>query len=445
MKRKKKKPNLLRKILRGAAVLAAIPAAFGIGAAAYFSAILPDSYYVEDAQSFSLPQYQILTPCAEEPASVPVLVSMTDAEKEAEKLENALSGDGETTRFTLLLGGVIPVKTVVVCETETRYVVPSGSVFGLKMLTDGAVIAALAPIETASGTSCPAEKAGLQAGDILCTADDTPIDCYDTLCSIISVAGKNGRKVRVTYLRDGAQSETLLSPVQALTGEWLAGIWVRDSSAGIGTITFYDPTDGKFAALGHGVCDADTGVLLPLQWGEVCGATILGVTRGTAGSPGELQGAFLSGGFSLTGNLGTNGLVSAGKVLQNLSCGLIGQADGSALYTAGDLMAICPRQEVHTGAATILSTIGGTSPQSFSVQIEKVSYSDEDSSRNIVLRITDPVLLAATGGIVQGMSGSPILQDGRIVGAVTHVFVSDPSRGYGIFAETMAEAMDGCS
>ena len=186
-------------------------------------------------------------------------------------------------------------------------------------------------------------------------------------------------------------------------------------------------------------------MLLPLQWGEICGATILGVTRGTAGSPGELQGAFLNSSLSLSGTLGKDGVISSGTVLENLSCGLIGQANGSGLTTSDqEMVAVCPRQEVHTGTAKILSTIGGTTPQLFDVVIEKVSYTDgaDSSSRNIVLKITDPVLLAATGGIVQGMSGSPIIQDGRLIGAVTHVFVSDPSKGYGIFAETMLEAMD---
>lgn len=443
--------KLLRRTTQWFAVLAAIPAITIIGAVFYFSAVLPDTYYVDDPENFSLSQYRILTPVTEkdEPETVTVLVSMTDAKKEAEKLENALSEEGETTRFRLMLGGVIPVKTVVVCETDARYVVPSGSIFGLKMLTGGAVLAALSPIETASGTICPAEQAGLEAGDIILTADGEEIDSFDTLSSIISVAGQNGKKIRITYSRDGKESETLLTPVQALTGEWLTGMWVRDSSAGIGTITFYDPMSGCFAALGHGVCDADTGVLLPLQWGEVCGATILGVTRGTAGSPGELEGAFLNSSFSLSGSLGKNGIISSGTVLENLSCGLIGKVNGDGLTQISDssMIAVCPRQEVHTGTAKILSTIGGTTPQLFDVVIEKVSYTDgaDSTSRNIVLRITDPVLLAATGGIVQGMSGSPIIQDNRLIGAVTHVFVSDPAKGYGIFAETMLEAMDQAS
>ena len=215
---------------------------------------------------------------------------------------------------------------------------------------------------------------------------------------------------------------------------------MRDSSAGIGTITFYEPVSGCFAALGHGVCDADTGVLLPLQWGKVCGAAILGVDRGIPGTPGELKGAFLDSAFTLSRLLGKDGVISSGTVLDNLSCGLIVRAEGiTGSFPDDALTAVAPRQEVHTGEAKILSTIGGTKPQLFDAQIEKVSYSEEDLSRNMVIRITDPELIAATGGIVQGMSGSPILQNDRLVGAVTHVFVGDPERGYGIFAETMLD------
>lgn len=441
--------RLLRGITKGAAVAVGIPAVALIGAAAYFETALPDVYYAENPDAFSIRQYQVITPVAEEEDEevVPVLVGAADAEKEAEKLEQSLQEEGETSRFSLLLGGIIPVKTVVVCETETRYVVPSGNVFGLKMLTDGAVIAALSPVETSSGTICPAQQAGLQAGDIIHTAGGETVDSFDVLSAAITAAGESGRELSITYEREGEARATSLTPVQSSDGQWLAGLWVRDSSAGIGTITFYDPASGCFAALGHGVCDADTGVLLPLQWGKVCGATVLGVTRGTAGSPGELQGAFLNSAFSLSGLLGKDGLVSSGTVLANLSCGLIAQAEGDSLIRTSDnqLLPVASSQEVHSGEAQILATIGGSEPQLYSVQIEKVTYSEDEPSRNLVIRITDPTLIAATGGIVQGMSGSPIIQDGKLVGAVTHVFVSDPEKGYGIFAETMLDALDAVS
>ncbi len=442
--------KLLRRTCRLMAVIAGIPAAGLITAAFYLGSILPDTYYLEDPSAFALSQYRILEPVSQEENTVQTLVSSADAESEAEKMQGSITGKdtGQAIEYTLMLGGIIPVKTVMAVESEARYVIPSGSVFGLKMLTDGAVIASLSPVETTSGTVCPAELAGLQSGDIILSANGQKINSFDTLTSVISAAGESGQAVQIVYSREDIQKETTLTPVQATDGSWLAGMWVRDSSAGIGTITFYEPYTGCFAALGHGVCDADTGVLLPLQWGEVCGATVMGVSRGVTGTPGELQGAFLDSAFTLSALLGKDGVISSGTVLQNLSCGLIVQADNNlALSGIGSsarqaMVEVCPRQEVHTGEAKILSTIGGTQPQLFDAQIEKVSFSDDGTSRNMVIRITDPELIAATGGIVQGMSGSPILQGGKLIGAVTHVFVSDPERGYGIFAETMLDALD---
>lgn len=442
--------KLLRRTCRLMAALAGIPAAGLITAAFYFSSVLPDTYYLEDPTTFALSQYRILEPVSQEENTVQTLVSSADAESEAKKMQGSITGKdtGQSIEYTLMLGGIIPVKTVMAVESEARYVIPSGSVFGLKMLTDGAVIASLSPVETASGTVCPAELAGLQSGDIILSANGQKINSFDTLTSVISAAGESGQAVQIVYSREDVQKETTLTPVQTTDGSWLAGMWVRDSSAGIGTITFYEPYTGCFAALGHGVCDADTGVLLPLQWGKVCGATVMGVTRGVTGTPGELQGAFLDSAFTLSALLGKDGVISSGTVLRNLSCGLIVQADNNlALSRMGSnaqqaMVEVCPRQEVHTGEAKILSTIGGTQPQLFDAQIEKVSFSDDDTSRNMVIRITDPELIAATGGIVQGMSGSPILQGGKLIGAVTHVFVSDPERGYGIFAETMLDALD---
>ena len=442
--------RLLRRTCQLLATLAGIPAVGLIAAAFYLNNALPDTYYLEDPSTFALAQYRILEPVAEQQATVQTLVGTVDPEAEAEKMQGSISGkeDGQSIEYTLMLGGVIPVKTVTAVQSEARYVIPSGSVFGLKMLTDGAVVASLSPVETASGTVCPAELAGIQSGDIILTANGQQINSFDTLSSVISAAGENGQPVQITYSRDNTEKQTTLSPVQTTDGQWLAGMWVRDSSAGIGTITFYEPYTGCFAALGHGVCDADTGVLLPLQWGSVCGATVLGVTRGVTGTPGELQGAFLDSAFTLSSLLGKDGMISSGTVLGNYSCGLIVRADSSSILSTSGIqteqamMEVCPRQEVHTGEAKILSTIGGTQPQLFDAQIEKVSFSDDDTSRNIVIQITDPDLIAATGGIVQGMSGSPILQNGKLVGAVTHVFVSDPEKGYGIFAETMLDALD---
>ena len=231
-----------------------------------------------------------------------------------------------------------------------------------------------------------------------------------------------GAAVEVVYVRKGEQRQTTLLPVwDTQNAQWRAGMWVRDSSAGVGTLTFVDAQAGVFAGLGHPISDSDTGEQVALRSGEIVACQIVGCTGGTAGSPGELKGKFISdhalGRICINGENGVYGTVSTA--------------------IAGQQTELAFAQEVLPGAAEILTTTNGETPRSYRVYIEKVN--DADPRRNMVLRVTDPALLAQTGGIVQGMSGSPILQNGRLVGAVTHVLVNDPTRGYGIFAQTMLE------
>ena len=205
-----------------------------------------------------------------------------------------------------------------------------------------------------------------------------------------------------------------------------AGFWVRDSSAGIGTLTFYDPENLSFAGLGHAVCDVDTGTVLPFSSGEIVTAAITKVKKGTAGAPGELGGTF-------------TGTERLGTVKINNETGLYGTLE----YEIGGIsVPLAPKQEIYEGAAVILSTIDGTETAEYDIIIEKISLSDDSLTKNMIIRVTDDDLIEITGGIVQGMSGSPIIQDGKLVGAVTHVFVNDPTKGYGIFIENMLETAE---
>ena len=199
---------------------------------------------------------------------------------------------------------------------------------------------------------------------------------------------------------------------------------MRDSTAGIGTITFYNPETGAFGGLGHGICDTDTTELMPLLNGEIVPVTISGVTKGQKGSPGELKGYFASN-------------ESVGTLSANVEEGVYGNLDTAPAGSTPLKAAM--KQEVKAGAAQILTTIDGSGPQYYDIQVESIDYHENQSSKNMVIHVTDSALLEKTGGIVQGMSGSPIIQNGKIVGAVTHVFVNDPTRGYGIFAENMLE------
>ena len=209
---------------------------------------------------------------------------------------------------------------------------------------------------------------------------------------------------------------------------------MRDSTAGIGTLSFYDPDSGQYAALGHAITDGDTGSILTVREGRVLKASIVAVQKGQRGVPGELKGSFLQNAAVL------------GDIAQNTTLGISGTLTTAAtnpLYPDG--LPIGTRSSVHTGAATILSTIGTGGVQEYTVEITHVSQQNAPAAKSMVLRVTDTRLLDATGGIVQGMSGSPIIQDGKLIGAVTHVFVSDPTQGYGLYVDWMLSQMQGTS
>ena len=221
---------------------------------------------------------------------------------------------------------------------------------------------------------------------------------------------------------------TMTPRLDQATGTARMGAWVRDSTAGVGTLSFYDPETGVYAALGHAITDGDTGKVLPVGRGQILRAEVVAVQKGQRGAPGELKGSFLRDPQTL-GDIRQNGPLGI--------YGLMDSAPASSLYPDG--LPIGLRSGVHTGPATILSTVDGTGVQAFAVEITRVNAQSAPAPKSMVLRVTDPRLLDTTGGIVQGMSGSPIIQDGRIIGAVTHVFVSDPTQGYGLYIDWMLQ------
>ena len=321
-------------------------------------------------------------------------------------------------RATLALGGILPIKTIRALVTERPTVTVCGTPFGVKMFSEGALIVGFSEVHTAAGAVNPAKLSGLRLGDRVIRMGQTQTETNEEVKSALDAAA--GSALEVVYVRKGEQRQTTLVPVwDTENAQWRAGMWVRDSSAGVGTLTFVDAQVGVFAGLGHPISDSDTGESVALRSGEIVACQIIGCTSGTAGSPGELKGRFLS----------THAL---GKICINGENGVYGTTSSTF---AGRTAELAFAQEVVPGEAEILTTTDGETPCTYRVRIEKVS--DADPRRNMVLRVTDQELLAKTGGIVQGMSGSPILQNGRLVGAVTHVLVNDPTRGYGIFAQTM--------
>ena len=391
--------RMQRAKLAAAYLLLALAAALG-----WLYSCLPDRVYLEPGQALYLPRFAWVEP------------------QRGHGSRNVAStravGSYQTT---LTLGGWLPIKTIRAVVTERPRVTVCGTPFGVKMFSEGALIVGFSEIGQADGgTSNPAKEAGLRLGDRVICIGQTRTESNDAVKEALDAA--EGQSVEVVYIRSGEQKLTALTPVwDDAAGQWRAGMWVRDSSAGVGTLTFADEELGVFAGLGHPISDSDTGESVALRSGEIVPCEITGCSAGTAGSPGELKGHFLS-------------ARAIGTIRINGENGVYGT---TRTHFSGQLREIAFAQEVVTGPAEIWATIEGETPRAYRIQIERVS--DADPRRNLVIRVTDPSLLSATGGIVQGMSGSPILQNGRLVGAVTHVLVNDPTRGYGIFAQTMLE------
>lgn len=330
---------------------------------------------------------------------------------------------GNSYTMSLTLPGGVFVKDVDIQVVSRNYVVPGGIPFGIKMFTDGVMVVGISDITVEGRTINPAKSAGIKSGDILISIDGTPVYKNEDVSDAINKKG--GEPVSVEIKRSGEVYVMTLKPAK-VGDSYKAGIWVRDSSAGIGTLTYYNPTTGVFAGLGHAVCDVDTGDLMPLSSGQAVEVTITGVTKGKAGTPGELKGM-----FSGTGELG--------NLFLNSETGVFGRSSGHARLS-GAAIPMALRQEIVPGPAEVFTTVLGSEPESYQIDIERVNTTEINPTKNMVIRITDERLLERTGGIVQGMSGSPIIQNGKLVGAVTHVFVNDPTRGYGIFAENMENA-----
>ena len=280
-------------------------------------------------------------------------------------------------------------------------------------------------VTTSSGNVSPGKAAGLKEGDMIISVDGVDVYRNRELSAIFASSG--GKTLKLEIERDSKKKEINFTPVLCSEDStYKGGLWIRDSTAGIGTVTWYDRTNGIFAGLGHAVCDADTGEIMPLSGGDAVEAEIKGCYKGTNGSAGELCGVFSSG--------------SIGSLYINGETGVYGIMDS---FDADDkVVPVALRQEVKTGAAQIICTVDDTGAEYYNIEIKKI-FDGTDNQRNMVIKVTDPVLLKKTGGIVQGMSGSPILQNGMLVGAVTHVFVDDPTEGYAIFAQNMTETAQG--
>lgn len=379
---------------------------------AYMEQTLPDDYSVFEGDALELR------------TTLPVKAIYA-----GEQTSGATTSRGKSNGYSVELKalGIFPIKQAAVSVMSKRDVIVSGQPFGIKIYTDGVMVVGIDSVETESGKVTPATDAGLKEGDLILSINGQPVYSNEEVAALIEQS--DGAAMRFRIKRDNKEKFLWITPALSYqSGSYKTGIWVRDSSAGIGTMTFYSPANGVACGLGHGVCDVDTGELLTLNSGELVSAEIVGVHAGSSGNPGELMGRFRE--------------ACIGDLLVNNETGVYAACEAEPDATCLTQMAL--KQEITTGAAQIYTTIDGTTPDYYDCEIEKIAHNDS-VTKNMVIRVTDERLLEKTGGIVQGMSGSPIIQNGKLIGAVTHVLVDDPTCGYAIFAENMLETAQSVS
>ncbi len=305
-------------------------------------------------------------------------------------------------------------------SASRQKLIPGGMNFGVKFFTDGLLVVGTADVTTPAGLCSPAKDSGIKVKETIISADGKKLSTSEELVSTVDQS-KGKEMVLAVKDQDGNERQVKVKPVlSSETGKWCIGVWVRDSTAGIGTVTYINGFTGDFGGLGHGICDVDTGSLMPVGKAYVVDVNITAIDKGDTRTPGELKGNF--------------GKEVRGEIFKNTHTGVYGVF--STLPAAlRQPMEIAKKKEVTEGKATVLCQINGKVGE-YDIEIVKV-YKDSGDTKNFLIRVTDPALLEATGGIVQGMSGSPIIQNGRLAGAVTHVLVNDHTKGYGIFIENM--------
>ena len=368
----------------------------GIGAAASPRGV---SAWVDDAAWVHMPaDANDLTPCDSHPSPLELCQRI-----------------GQT------LSGWLPASTANVSSYQDLYVYPGGMPFGVKFFTEGVTIVGFGDITKNGKSVNPAHEAGLRLKDRIVKIDGVPLTSAEELTRLVDESG--GRAVEVTYRRGQHEYKTNVAPLFCENeGKYKTGMWVRDSGAGIGTVTCIIPENHTFAGLGHGICDTDTGELVPIRQGHVVGVRVSGVVKGLSGTPGEIKGYFNSG--------------KIGSLFGNTECGVWGVFQELPQDPPCEPLPIGRKKELREGTAYLYCTLDSNTVERYEITISDI-HPGATGNKCFTVTVTDPALLEKTGGIVQGMSGSPIIQNGKLVGAVTHVLINDPTTGYGIFIENM--------
>lgn len=333
-----------------------------------------------------------------------------------------------TNSLNLNLFGTIPVKEVNVNVIPKTIVVPLGNAIGMKLYTKGVLVVGMSQIETDKNEKKkPYENSGIEQGDTILEINNNIVGNTEDL--IKEVENSKGNTINIKYLRNDKTMQTDITPVKS-KNTYKIGLWVRDAAAGVGTLTFYEPSTNLFMALGHGISDIDTEEIVNIANGELVTANIVSITKGRKGYPGEIRGTIDEG-------------KTIGTIYKNTNFGVYGMVKNKN-YLEADLtqeMEVAPRNEIKEGKAQIICQLENSTKKKYDIEIEKVYINNNQNNKSMLIKITDKELLEKTGGIIQGMSGAPIIQEEKFVGAVTNVLVNDPTQGYGVFADIMIKEM----
>ncbi len=373
----------------------------------YLDKTIDDEYNIEKGQNLNINSV------------VPITAEIPNSKYST---ANGTYNIGEEFNVNLKAFGIFPVSSAKVKVIDKLRVAVLGSPFGMKIYTKGVLISDITDVETAKGRVNPAKKAGLKIGDYIISVNGKKVYTNEDLGYIVENSG--GERLRFEVLRGNNKIYFNFSAVCSNdSNQYKVGIWVKDSSAGIGTLTFYSPSTNIICGLGHGVCDDQSKSLLKIEKGQIVSAQIISVKKGELGTAGKLEGRFK--------------YQSLGDITLNCEKGVYSNFEGDLKFT--NLTGIALKQDVKEGDAEILCTIDGETPKNYSCKVQIRNSNFNSSTQNMLITVTDNELLSKTGGIVQGMSGSPILQNGKLIGAVTHVLLDDSTKGYAIFAENMLE------
>ena len=324
----------------------------------------------------------------------------------------------------LNLFGKFKVKDMTVNVIPNTKVMPVGKAIGMKLYTDGVLVVGMSEINGKK----PYENTGIQEGDRIIEINNEKVDSTDEL--IETVNKSNGKQIAVKYKRNEDIITTSIEPAKTDDDQYKLGLWVRDAAAGVGTMTFYEPSSGMFAALGHGITDIDTSDLIQIANGELVTTNILSIVKGEKGAPGEIRGTIENG-------------VSFGNIYKNTKYGVYGNVLNKSRLelNSAEEIEVALRNEIKTGKAQILCELQDGKIERYEIEIQKLFINNNEDNKSMVIKVTDKRLIEKTGGIIQGMSGAPIIQNGKFVGAVTHVLVNDPTIGYGVFADIMIKQL----